>query len=113
MCKQYILLCVQVKRKAWAGEYQLIYITPELATNNTSSLQQLHTTHCIGLIAIDEAHCVSEWGHDFRPSYRQLGLLREALPGVPLMAVTATATQQVRKVCSGGQCGSEHNQLRW
>jgi hypothetical protein len=51
----------QVKRKAWAGEYQLLYITPELATNNTAALQQLHATHRIGLIAIDEAHCVSEW----------------------------------------------------
>jgi hypothetical protein len=51
----------QVKRKAWAGEYQMLYITPELATNNTAALQQLHATRRIGLIAIDEAHCVSEW----------------------------------------------------
>eukprot|EP00882_Tetradesmus_deserticola_P033692 GHRQ01038510.1.p3 GENE.GHRQ01038510.1~~GHRQ01038510.1.p3 ORF type:complete len:125 (+),score=36.14 GHRQ01038510.1:1606-1980(+) len=51
----------EVKRKAWAGEYQLLYITPELATNNTAALQQLHATRRIGLIAIDEAHCVSEW----------------------------------------------------
>jgi superfamily II DNA helicase RecQ len=51
----------QVKRKAWAGEYQMLYITPELATNNTAALQQLHATRGIGLIAIDEAHCVSEW----------------------------------------------------
>ncbi|WIA16435.1 hypothetical protein OEZ85_013122 [Tetradesmus obliquus] len=87
----------EVKRKAWAGEYQLLYITPELATGNTAALQQLHATRRIGLIAIDEAHCVSEWGHDFRPSYRQLGVLRQALPGVPIMAVTATATQRVQQ----------------
>eukprot|EP00775_Hariotina_reticulata_P009775 gene9775-9932_t len=87
----------EVKRRAWAGEYQLIYITPELAATNITGLQQLHSTSRIGLIAVDEAHCVSEWGHDFRPSFRQLGQLRKALPDVPLMAVTATATDRVRK----------------
>jgi superfamily II DNA helicase RecQ len=55
------MLPKQVKRKAWAGEYQMLYITPELATNNTAALQHLHATRRIGLIAIDEAHCVSEW----------------------------------------------------
>jgi ATP-dependent DNA helicase RecQ len=54
----------QVKRKAWAGEYDLIYITPELATNQVSELQQLHAKRPLGLIAIDEAHCLSEWGHE-------------------------------------------------
>jgi len=58
-----LLLPCQVTRKAWAGKYQLIYITPELATSNITGLQQLHSTSRIGLIAIDEAHCVSEWGH--------------------------------------------------
>lgn len=91
----------QVKQKAWKGEYQLIYITPELASKQTSQLQQLHSNKSIGLIAVDEAHCVSEWGHDFRPDYRQLGCLRQALPGVPIIAVTATATQRVRQVRLG------------
>jgi len=60
-----------------------------------SAFQKLHETHGICLLAVDEAHCVSEWGHDFRPSYRTLGALRDALLGVPCLAVTATATAAV------------------
>lgn len=48
------------------------------------------------LIAIDEAHCISQWGHEFRSSYRRVGDLRKAMPGVPFMALTATATKAVR-----------------
>ena len=51
----------------------------------------------VSLIAIDEAHCISEWGHDFRPDYRNLKSLRENLPGVPVIALTATATALVRE----------------
>ncbi len=55
-------LAPQVVDRAWQGEYQFVYVTPELATSQTDRLQQLHATRGIALVAIDEAHCVSEWG---------------------------------------------------
>ncbi|KAG2452664.1 hypothetical protein HYH02_002897 [Chlamydomonas schloesseri] len=86
----------QVKDDAWAGAYQFVYMTPELACASGSALAALHERRGIALVAIDEAHCVSEWGHDFRPDYRRLGCIRQSLPGVPLVALTATATPRVR-----------------
>ena len=78
-----------------AGHYRLLYAAPErvvlpgfLATLSGCD---------IGLIAVDEAHCISEWGHDFRPEYRQLAGLRERFPDARFMAVTATATERVRR----------------
>lgn len=75
-------------------EYRLLYVAPErlMLEGWVENLKQWNVT----CIAIDEAHCVSEWGHDFRPEYRQLAKLREALPEVPMMALTATATERVR-----------------
>src|SRR5437764_14196583 len=58
----------------------------------SDNLKKWHVTS----LAIDEAHCISEWGHDFRPEYRELVKLREMLPAVPIMALTATATERVR-----------------
>lgn len=76
------------------GELQLLYIAPErLATAQTRALLREIT---ISLIAIDEAHCVSQWGHDFRHDYLALGELGTLFPGVPRMAVTATATDRTR-----------------
>jgi ATP-dependent DNA helicase RecQ len=76
------------------GEYKLLYAAPERLM--LEGWQENLKTWNVSCLAIDEAHCVSEWGHDFRPEYRQLARLRAALPTVPLMALTATATERVR-----------------
>ncbi|GAA2860984.1 DNA helicase RecQ [Microbacterium arabinogalactanolyticum] len=81
----------EVERAYVAGELDLIYVAPErLSSAQTTQLLQRGT---LSVIAIDEAHCVSQWGHDFRPDYLALGDLAERFPGVPRMALTATATK--------------------
>jgi ATP-dependent DNA helicase RecQ len=82
-----------------AGETKLVYVAPErlFGGNFLPLLRQVEQRHGIAAFAIDEAHCVSEWGHDFRPEYRQLGFLRQQFAQVPLMALTATATDRVRR----------------
>ena len=85
---------LQVIEKAKRGELKLIYVTPErLALPHFEAI--LHTLN-ISLFAIDEAHCISEWGHDFRPDYRNLQSLRHKFPSIPVIALTATATEKVR-----------------
>uniref|UniRef100_UPI00358E91C4 bifunctional 3'-5' exonuclease/ATP-dependent helicase WRN isoform X2 n=1 Tax=Myxine glutinosa TaxID=7769 RepID=UPI00358E91C4 len=79
------------------GKYCVAYMTPEFATNAKTLLQELHQSPGVQLIAVDEAHCVSQWGHDFRKSYRQLSMLRSYLPQVPIIALTATATTAARR----------------
>jgi ATP-dependent DNA helicase RecQ len=76
------------------GEWRLLYVSPErlMLDNWKENLKAWN----VAAIAIDEAHCVSEWGHDFRPEYRQISKLRDLLPNVPVMALTATATERVR-----------------
>jgi ATP-dependent DNA helicase RecQ len=81
-------------RRASAGDFRLLYLSPErLATNHT--LAWLKTVP-VAFFAIDEAHCISEWGHEFRPEYRQLSLLRTNFPDRPIAAFTASATRRVR-----------------
>lgn len=84
-----------VKTRLLENKDRILYIAPErLASQDfTPFLKTLK----IGLFAIDEAHCISEWGHDFRPEYRQLKLLRENFPGIPIIALTATAVPDVQK----------------
>jgi ATP-dependent DNA helicase RecQ len=76
------------------GEYRLLYLAPERLM--LSGFLETLKGWPVAQIAIDEAHCVSEWGHDFRPEYRQLAQLRGHFPDVPVMALTATATDRVR-----------------
>src|SRR5213082_1521183 len=76
------------------GEYRLLYVAPERLMLDTFLERALNWN--IAQFAIDEAHCISEWGHDFRPDYRELKKLRKHLPDVPVMALTATATERVR-----------------
>ena len=84
----------ELKKKAIAGEYRLMYVSPERALMDGTAdwLRQVP----LSFFAIDEAHCISQWGHDFRPEYRQLGKLRTLFPDHPIAAFTASATQQVR-----------------
>ena len=84
----------QVVRRVRAGEIKLLYVAPERVVEPRFAdfLQTLD----VSLAAIDEAHCVSEWGHEFRPAYRELRDLRRACPDAPVIALTATATERVR-----------------
>ena len=81
--------------KLYNGEYRLLYVAPERLML-PEMLERLIEWRP-GLIAVDEAHCISEWGHDFRPEYRQIAELRGRFPETPLMALTATATERVRE----------------
>ena len=84
-----------VERRAQAGRVSLLYVAPERVS--MPGFQRLLGTLDLRLIAIDEAHCISEWGHDFRPDYRALSDLRRQFPQTPVMALTATATERVRQ----------------
>lgn len=77
-----------------SGMHSIVYCSPEYALNNKDVFRSLKSR--ILLIAIDEVHCMSEWGHDFRPSYRRLNELRDVLSGIPFMGLTATCTQNVQ-----------------
>ncbi|KAJ5225833.1 Bloom syndrome protein [Penicillium chermesinum] len=78
---------------------QLLYITPEMISKNQTlvkALEKLYRRKKFARLVVDEAHCVSQWGHDFRPDYKELGEIRARFPGVPVMALTATATENVK-----------------
>lgn len=78
---------------------QILYITPEMINKSgalTDIFHNLHKRNKLARVVIDEAHCVSQWGHDFRPDYKALGDVRRQFPGVPVIALTATATENVK-----------------
>nr|CAI5867468.1 unnamed protein product [Callosobruchus analis] len=79
--------------------YRIVYLTPEMCCGDAGKglLRDMAAKLKIVLIAVDEAHCVSSWGHDFRLQYRQLGILKDLMPGIPVLAVTATATPVVQQ----------------
>jgi ATP-dependent DNA helicase RecQ len=80
------------------GRYRLLYVSPErLVGEGGEGFLALLASCGVSFIAVDEAHCISQWGHDFRPEYRQLARLRDALPGISLHGFTATATARVRR----------------
>ncbi|XP_055586557.1 bifunctional 3'-5' exonuclease/ATP-dependent helicase WRN-like [Uranotaenia lowii] len=80
-----------------AGKFRVVYLTPEYVTGDSGRNLLQNVVNQLALIAIDEAHCLSKWGHDFRPAYRGLGIVRKVCPQVPILAVTATATPHVRE----------------
>ncbi|CAH1417998.1 unnamed protein product [Lactuca virosa] len=84
------------QKNAESGQYDLLYMTPEKACNAPNSFWSRLLNTGICLVAVDEAHCISEWGHDFRVEYKQLYKLRDVLVGVPFVGLTATATEKVR-----------------
>jgi ATP-dependent DNA helicase RecQ len=84
----------EIERRAEAGDYRLLYLSPERLAKR-EMIQWLQKL-AISFFVIDEAHCISEWGHEFRPDYRELKLLREEFPRKPIAAFTASATQRVR-----------------
>jgi ATP-dependent DNA helicase RecQ len=85
----------KIQTEARIGKIKLLYVAPERLI--MPEFQHFLKTITVSLIAIDESHCISEWGHDFRPDYRNLHMLRNIFPKVPAMALTATATKKVRE----------------
>src|SRR5690606_11264694 len=76
------------------GKYSFLYVSPERLTTDLMIARTKKMR--VGLLAVDEAHCISQWGYDFRSSYLKITDFRSLLPGVPVIAVTASATQEVR-----------------
>lgn len=91
ICSSHLYSYTIYIHRAFTGDYKIVYLTPEKLPLVSKQLISLHTTIGIGLLAVDEAHCSSQWGHDFRPSYREIGKnFRDIheLSCIPIMALT-------------------------
>lgn len=86
---------IRILDQAKKGEIKLLYVSPE-RLQSTIFIEHLRSVQ-LSLIAIDEAHCISEWGHDFRPAYHKIAKIKSIFPNVPILALTATATNQIKK----------------
>jgi RecQ family ATP-dependent DNA helicase len=83
------------------GKHKIVYTSPEYLAKNDKFISKMYEMGMIALVAIDEAHCVSAWGSDFRPDYQKLSCIREYAPTVPILALTATATKKIQNdICS-------------
>jgi len=90
---------VQTLKNATLGHYKLLYVSPERL--ETDLFKEYLPALGVNLIAVDEAHCISQWGYDFRPSYLKIAVLRKELPNTPVLALTASATQEVQNdICT-------------
>jgi len=88
---------VDIEQRALQGDFTIVYATPEKLLTWQHGLRELINASYLSCVAVDESHCVSEWGHDFRPEYRRLGELRDLLgPKIPWVALTASATVSVQ-----------------
>lgn len=89
----------EVTRKVLNGDLKLLYVSPERLVSGEflDLIERAHEGRGVARVAVDEAHCISAWGHDFRPEYRQLGVLKKRFPNAPLHAFTATATPRVQE----------------
>jgi Werner syndrome ATP-dependent helicase len=85
----------------YKGNNKIIFVTPEYVALNNNFLKSLYKNDQISLIAVDESHCVSNWGNDFRPSYKKLSCLRDNIKNIPILALTATATEKIQNdICN-------------
>ncbi|EGG21615.1 ATP-dependent DNA helicase RecQ family protein [Cavenderia fasciculata] len=84
-------------QKLVGGYYSVVFMSPEKAMTSLEIIQELCETDTLCMVAIDECHCLSQWGHDFRPDYVNLSIFRDMFPNVPIMALTATSTPEIER----------------